>query len=66
MTTPEPFSRPGWQAPPPRRHHRDCDYHLDQREDECTCGASRPKAPWFDSYVAECAAAEFWAMTVRD
>lgn len=30
-------------------HHQDCDYHADQYPWECTCGATRPKASWFDA-----------------
>lgn len=35
-----------------RDHHEDCEWHLDQYDWECTCGATRPKAPWFDEQVA--------------
>ena len=38
-------------------HHRDCDYWFEQYPNECTCGATRPKAVWFDTYVQECEAA---------
>lgn len=32
-------------------HHRDCDFHTDQYNHECTCGATRPKHPDFDKHV---------------
>jgi hypothetical protein len=35
-------------------HHQYCGWHWDQYDSECTCGATRPKAVWFDAYVREC------------
>lgn len=30
------------------QHHACCDYWQDQYPDECTCGATAPRASWFD------------------
>jgi hypothetical protein len=38
---------------PSVQHHPRCDALIDYPW-ECTCGASRPKAHWFDHYVSEC------------
>jgi hypothetical protein len=37
-------------------HSAYCDWHHDQYPWECTCGATAPKAPWFDEYVQACEA----------
>jgi hypothetical protein len=36
------------------RHHPDCDFWCDHYPSECTCGAERPKAAWFDAHAARC------------
>ena len=35
-------------------HHPDCDWFCDQYDFECSCGATRPKAPWFDEHARRC------------
>lgn len=32
-------------------HHPACDWFCDQYDFECTCGVTRPKAPWFDEHA---------------
>lgn len=31
-------------------HHWACDWHLDQYDDECCCGATNPRHPCMDKY----------------
>jgi hypothetical protein len=30
------------------RHHINCEWQFEQYAQECTCGLTAPKAPWFD------------------
>ena len=39
-------------------HHPLCDWHYEQYWFECTCGATQPKAEYFDEYVAKCEASQ--------
>lgn len=42
------------------QHHRFCDFHTDHIPSECVCGATRPKAPWFDAFVQRAEQQEAW------
>lgn len=39
-----------------RFHHDQCEWQLDQYDWECTCGLTRPEAPWFRELVERAAA----------
>lgn len=37
------------------QHHRVCEFWTDHYPSDCSCGATMPKAPWFDTYAQACA-----------
>lgn len=37
-------------------HHALCDFHWSHWDRECSCGATRPKATWFDAFARDYAA----------
>jgi hypothetical protein len=50
-------------------HHTLCDYHFDQYDFECTCGATAPKAAWFDDIAGRnspVAPSHDWQAIARD
>lgn len=40
-------------------HHRDCAWHVDQYDFECDCGATRPKAGYFDKHARDAVALRY-------
>lgn len=36
-----------------RAHHMLCDFWWERSVSECSCGVTRPKAPWFDGVVRD-------------
>lgn len=44
------------KRPGPADHHKDCDWHFEQYDFECCCGAARPMPTWFAVHTARTAA----------
>ncbi|MBV9250787.1 MAG: hypothetical protein JO227_16245 [Acetobacteraceae bacterium] len=43
-------------------HDINCEWQLDQYDFECTCGMTRPRAPWFIPFEGE-RAERIWLIT---